>query len=293
MPFWVIGVLITLSLLFFLANYVNAIAWQVRAQNAADSAASGALSVQANVFNEYSLLLYTTAVDEYRLRVLNQAILNTVYGVGGCNTGKGQSCDQNYMSLVNEYNVALNGYTDDIHLLDQANNVTQGGQNTDQAKAITHVQNGDWCASATDYACQFQITVVKDTSYTGSNGNGVGNRGDYLGPGYNEMDVAACKKIPYFAPALLKLGNVTSYPVLARSAAAVIPANSEAFNPGKQTNPLTGQVFQPTETQWAAGFTGPAYQVDFTGLTVNLDWYVAGPIRPFGGNLGANSYTCS
>ena len=53
LPFWVIGVLITLSLAFFLANYVNMVAWQIRAQNAADSAASGALSVQTNVLNEY------------------------------------------------------------------------------------------------------------------------------------------------------------------------------------------------------------------------------------------------
>ena len=95
LPFWVIGVLVVLSMMFFLANYANAVAWQVRAQNAADGAASSVLSVQANVYNEYSTILYATAVDEYRIRVLNQAILNTVYGVGGC----GSSCSSDYTTL--------------------------------------------------------------------------------------------------------------------------------------------------------------------------------------------------
>src|SRR5512146_2329914 len=51
LPFWAIGTMASLALLFFLANYVNAVSWQMRAQNAADSAASAMLSIQANVFN--------------------------------------------------------------------------------------------------------------------------------------------------------------------------------------------------------------------------------------------------
>lgn len=291
MPFWVIGVLVSLSVLFFLANYANAIAWQIRAQNAADSAASGALSVQANVFNEYSVLLYAASVDEYRARVLNQALLNTLYGQGGC-TGAGSpsgSCAQDYQTLLAEYDQAVAGFTDDIHLMDQANNVTQAGQSTDQQKALASLGTmGCSQSGGTDYACAFKVTPLSAVAYNG-NGNGSGT-GDYIGPGDNEIDVIACKNIYYFGSGLLGI-SFPSYKVIGRAAAAVMPAYSEYFNPGNTTNPQTGQPYQPTETQWAADGS-PAYQVNFSGLTTHLFWYEAGAIHPFT-DASQSTYQCS
>lgn len=282
LPFWVIGVLITLSLAFFLANYVNMVAWQVRAQNAADSAASGALSVQTNVLNEYSTILYAAAVDEYRIRTLNAAILNTIY-LNGC-PGNSSACDASYTTLVAEYNNAVSGYTNDIHLLQQANNLTQGGQSADQAKALSSLGTG--CTSASDYACQFAITTIDASSNT--TGNSGGNFG-FIGPGDNQVDLIACKNVSYFGRTLLKLGAAT-YPVVARAAAAVLPATTEWFDPGTQTNPSTGQAYQPVE-HWAA--TSSYYDVDFSGLSVNLNWYQAGPIKPYSGTVSSSAYTCS
>lgn len=282
LPFWVIGVLITLSLAFFLANYVNMVAWQVRAQNAADSAASGALSVQTNVLNEYSTILYAAAVDEYRIRTLNAAILNTIY-LNGCG-GNSALCDSNYTTLVAEYNNAVNGYTNDIHLLQQANNLTQAGQSADQSKALSQLGTG--CTSTSDYACQFKITTIDASSNT--SGNSGGNFG-FIGPGDNQVDLIACKNVSYFGGALLKLGAAT-YPVVARAAAAVLPATTENFNPGTQTNPATGQAYQPTE-HWAA--SNSYYDVNFSGLSVGLNWYQAGPIKPYSGTVASSAYTCS
>jgi hypothetical protein len=282
LPFWVIGVLIVLSMMFFLANYANAIAWQVRAQNAADGAASAILSVQANVYNEYSTILYATAVDEYRIRTLNQAILNTIYG-DGCTA----SCDSDYATLVAEYNNAVSSYTDDIHLLDQANNMTQAGQSTDQAKALSLIQSSNWCASANDYACQFGFKVLDASSTTASNGNGSSGS---IAAGDNETDLVACKNVSYFGAGLLGLANAATYQVLGRAAAAVVPAYTENFTPSA-TNPQTGQPFQPTETQWALDApSNPALQVNFSGLTVNLNWYEAGAIRPYTTSVG--TLTC-
>lgn len=282
LPFWVIGVLIVLSMMFFLANYANAIAWQVRAQNAADGAASAILSVQANVYNEYSTILYATAVDEYRIRTLNQAILNTIYG-DGCTA----SCDSDYATLVNEYNNAVSSYTDDIHLLDQANNMTQAGQSTDQAKALSLIQGSNWCSSANDYACQFGFKVLDASSTTASNGNGSSGS---VASGDNETDLVACKNVSYFGAGLLGLANAATYQVLGRAAAAVVPAYTENFTPSA-TNPQTGQPFQPTETQWAIDApSNPALQVNFSGLTVNLNWYEAGAIRPYTTSVG--TLTC-
>lgn len=279
LPFWVIGILVVLSMMFFLANYANAVAWQVRAQNSADGAASSVLSVQANVYNEYSTILYATAVDEYRIRVLNQAILNTVYGVGGC----GSSCSSDYNTLANEYDNAVYSFTSDIHLLDQANNMTQAGQSTDQAKALSLVTGSSWCSVANDYACSFGFTVL-DASSTAPNNNG--NNGGYIAGGDNETDLVACKNVSYFGAGLLGLGSTATYQVLGRAAAAVVPAYTESFTPSA-TNPQTGQPFQPTETSWAADAPAdPAYQVNFSGLTVNLNWYEAGAIHPYASMSG-------
>jgi hypothetical protein len=289
LPFWVIGVLIVLSMVFAMANYASAVTWQIRAQNSADAAASGALSVQANMYNEYTTILYATAVDEYRVRTLNQAILNSIYGEGSCTTGSSGTCATNYNSLVNAYNNAVASFTNDIHLLDQANNLSQAGQTTDQSKALSYIQNSNWCTIPHDYACSFGFTVL-DASSTAPSNNG--NNGGYIAAGDNRVDLVACKKVPYFASGLFgnTLGGVNaSYQILGRAAAAVLPVHREQFHPS-DTNPQTGQPYQPTESQWAQGDAEPAYEVDFHGLQVNLNWYQAGIIRPYVTTLG--TLTC-
>ena len=278
MPFWVVGVLIVLTMLFFVANYGASIIWQIRAQNAADSAASTALTVQANLWNEENTILYSASLDEYRMRVLNQAILNTINGVGGCAPVQ---CDSDYHSLVAEYNAALNGYTADVQLLRQGNNFTEGGQQADVKKAQGHI--GTNCAAG-DYMCSFSYTALDV-----SNGNGQGN-GKSLP---TQADYVACKNVTYIAPLLFKLSNGASYKVVGRGAAAIVPVQTEAFVPGTAVNPSTGAVFQPAETQWASAYSAPAYTVDFSGLSVNLRWYAAATIRPYMGNLTAGQYTCS
>lgn len=278
MPFWVIGTLVVLTLLFFVANYASSIIWQIRAQNAADSAASTALTIQANLWNEENTILYSASLDEYRLRVINQAILNTINGVG-CSSSA--TCDADYQSLVAEYNTALNGYQADIQLLRQGNNFTEGAQQADVKKAQTHI--GSSC-SAGDYMCSFSYTALDV-----SNGNGLGN-GQSLP---TKADYVACKNVGYIAPLLFKLSNNASYKVIGRAAAAIVPVQTENFDPGTAINPSTGTVYQPTETQWATAYNSPWVSVDFSGLSVNMRWYAAATIRPYMGNLTAGSYTCS
>lgn len=280
LPFWVVGMLVVLTMLFFLANYANAVTWQFRAQNAADSAASTVLSVQANLWNEESTILYSAALDEYRVRSLNQAILNTINGIGGCNPQPGGSCDQDYRTLVQEYGAAASGYAADVQLLRQGNNFTEAGQQADQRKAMSLVGND--CTNPNDSACAFTITVL-DANFPAGPGKS---------PGMNSTDVVACKNVAYFAPALFHAPGST-YQVIGRAAAAVLPARVEAFAPGVQVNPQTGAVYQPPETQWAAAYSAPAYTVDFSGLTVDLSWYASSPIHPYFGSITPSEYSCS
>lgn len=282
LPFWAIGTMITLALLFFLANYVSAIGWQIRAQNAVDSDASAALSVQANLFNEESTILYAAALDEYRLRYLNQAILNTIAGVGGCEN-MGSACDADYQSLVQEYNVALNGFTDDIHLMGQADQLSEGGQQQDERKAANGFASN--CGQAGGgVICDFAVSVLDVSRITSNRAK------NEFAP--TELDVVACRNVPYFVPLLFKFGAGASHKVVARGAASVYPTAQENFQPGVAINPATGLVYQPSETQWAVGYSAPAYTVDFTHLTVNLNWYQVAPVKPYSGTITAKNYSC-
>ena len=282
LPFWAIGTMLMLGLLFFLANYVTAVNWQIHAQNAADSAASAMLSVQANMWNEESTVLYAGAIDENRLRYLNQAILNTIAGVGGCDPDPGESCDQDYQSLVNEYNIALNGFTDDVHLIGQADQLSQGGQQTDERKALAAFGSG--CGSTGGGVdCNFAYTAL-DTSQVNSKGN------NQFAP--QRVDLVACKNVAYFVPQLLSFASNATYQAVARAAAAVVPAQSEAFDPGSATNAATGTFYQPQEPKWASAYEAPLYTVDFSQLIVHLNWYTSAAIHPYSGTVSGGGYSC-
>src|SRR5690242_18037437 len=82
MPFWLLATVMAVTMLLFAGNYETMIAWQIHAQNAADSATAIALSPTVNVLNEESTILYASAISEYRLRYLNQGLLNAINGRG-------------------------------------------------------------------------------------------------------------------------------------------------------------------------------------------------------------------
>lgn len=278
LPVWGLGVTALLALLFFLGNYVNVLAWHIRAQNAAESAAATALSVQANVFNEESTILYAVAVDENRVRYLNQAILNTINGVGGCNPAPGGSCDADYKTLVAEYNTAVASFTGDMQVLQEADNFTEGGQQADQKKAVASI--GSNCAQ---FDCEFAYNVLDVSSVGGVKSSG----------GITQTDVAVCHNVGYFTPKLLNLAPGARFGAVGRAAAAVQPIATESFSPGNAINPSTNQVYQPVEAQWASAYPSVAYTVDYSSLNVNLNWYGVAHIAPYTGPLATGSYTCS
>lgn len=287
MPFWALAVAAVLGMTFFAANYVNQIGWSIRAQNAADSAASAGLAVQANLYNEVTTLLYAAALDEMRIRYLNQAILNVIWGQGGCS---GATCTANYTSLVAEYNNAVNSYSKDIFLLGQADQLSQGGQKQDARKAITAF--GQNCKQAGGgFDCSFDYTSL-DVSGSGSKGNGKGNgngNGNQFTP--IQADVIACRNVSYAAPAIMNLNAGSQFQAVGRAAAVVTSGTPETFQPGVQINPSTDQVYQPPEHH-ETGVQGSAYVVDFSTLTYRLSWYGSAAIPSYSGDA-AGQYACA
>ncbi len=303
LPFWALSVLAILATTFFLASYANTIAWQIHAQNAADSAANVGLSPTLNVANQESVLLYASAVNEYRLRYLNQGMLNAINKIGCTTTGK-PSCATIYAALGAEYGQALSAYNNLYQVLQQANNYTQGGQQADEKKAISALGNFDPA-----------FTYTELSATTGNNGNGKGKNKNSI----RKIDIVACRNVPYFAPTLMGLASGASFQALGRASAQAVPVvptasppagaptgYSEYFSPGS-TNPATGKAYQANEDPASTG-GNILFMVPFatsTGasanlyLTVDLDWFQAATIKPFfqgggtGGSLGAGDYGCT
>ena len=70
LPIWALGIAAALVLAFAALQYGEVLRWQVRAQNAADAAATAALSVQTQTWNQQLALVYAAAVEEWRIRNL-------------------------------------------------------------------------------------------------------------------------------------------------------------------------------------------------------------------------------
>lgn len=293
MPFWALSIVAVLGVAFFLTSYANTIAWQIHAQNAADSAAAVALSPTTNVANQESVLMYAGAVDEHRLRYLNQAMLNAINKIG-CTDSGSPSCATIYANLGTEYTQALNAYSAIYQVLQQANNYTEGGQQADEQKAISALGNFDPA---------FTYTKLAVTS--ANNGKGNGKKKNSI----REVDIVACRNVPYFAPALMGLANGASFQALGRAAAMavpVVPAGavppgapkgfSEYFSPSA-TNGSTGKPYQLPEDP--AATNDSHFIVDYTNLTVDLNWFQSATIKPFyqgsggGGSIGAGDYGCT
>jgi hypothetical protein len=259
MPFWVLSIAAVLTVLFFLTNYANTVRWGIRAQNAADSAASAGIATDANVHNQVTTLEFAASVEEARMRYLIQAIANTVNSPAGCGSG----CDAYYANLVSAYRTASSGYSTITHAMQTGDNLTEGGLQNSPDKAIA-LMAGDCTLSD----CAFTYTTTINSNA-------------------ETVDVVTCKKVPFLEPTLFGLGSAATFTALGRSVESISPIG-EAFVPGS-INPKTGKAYQPDESPAGANVSTD-YVVTFKHVTVNLSWYIAGPLRPA---AIAGGYGCS
>ena len=249
LPLWTLSIAATLAVLFFLTNYASMVRWQIRAQNAADSAAAAGIATDANMYNETSTLQFAAAVQETRMRYTLQAIVNTIDDPSGC----GSACDADYTKLVAAYATAASKYGQVVSSLQKAQPLAQGGLANGADKAVALASTN--CAV---FDCAFTYTLK-------------------INAAAETVDVVACKKVPFLSPALFGLASGASFTALGRRVATLALA-SETFVPGS-VNPVTGTPYQPDESP--AGVNVPAeYGVTFKTLSVNLGWYAAGTARP-------------
>ena len=308
LPVWIVAILTILVLTFLAINYGNTLRWQMRAQNAAAAAAQAVMAIQTQHFNELTAALYASNVEEYRIRALQDGMLNALNGAGGC-TGdppspkaKGQAlfttgsgtCDQVFNTLLPYYEEAVVRYGADIA---QLNNVatltTYSNWTADSASMLTHISSSSHCNNVSTTVvvsdggdCQFEYKL-----------NGIGYRrglnaleadaynvvfpalGDTLANNTETenaqlfdpgmVDIVTCAKVPPLIPLFSALQAGSHY-VRGRAGATAVLAVNDWLQPGVILDPArSGSIaFQPYENYTSAD-SGLAY-----------DWYGVW----FGGN---------
>jgi hypothetical protein len=259
LPFWTLAVIATLALTFFIANYTNTVRWQIRAQTAADNAATAAIATDANVNNEVTLYLYAAAIEETRLRYLIQALMDNVYGVG-C-TSPTTDCPASYNALRTAITASAQRYhtlVRDLTTIDYGN-VWDGQLENSPDLAVSLFQSGSPQADCATFDCNFAYSFTPIT--------GQGNA--------TVADVVTCHNVPTLAAALLGPAVGGTFQAVGHSA-MTLQAVSETFHPGTPNPNTPGANYQPN---WSPLGTNPplAYTVDFSTLAASLTWYTAGP----------------
>jgi hypothetical protein len=262
-PFWAFSILMSLSLIFFIYNYSNTLRYQIRAQNAADSAATAALAGDAANLNSVQTLLLALNVQEFETR-------NVIAGVPDLLTGGDTNCSQAAgilaTSCLNDLAGAVNGIESavtNLQSVETALNTFSGqltGNNLSNIPGTVSSFYANNCvALSTD--CAF-----KYTTYVSLNPNG---------SGLPYVDEYACEKVPTFQAAFLPKSPATYYAVGHTTyALAPLSQNINAYNnEGGLTSTVLGGTLNLFPTISASAIAG-----SFAGLNINSAYYETVPV---------------
>jgi hypothetical protein len=279
LPIWLLAILTALTLMFFSLNYANTIRWEVRAQNAADSMATAALSVQATQWNKMMTILYAADVEEWRIRHLIEGMYVAQNYSGGCHSGAGVgSCLNIYTALQKQYYKSVTRYTTDVQML-QA--IVSQGKTSQMADAKTIVKNGgtSFCGTTQVVDCAFTYHLIDYSSRTTTMNAGKDAFYMKMGPFTSPQDsvpaadwepaqiqIAACATVPPIVNFALFAPPLTPVHVIGRAAATNVIVVAEWLAPGVTTNPVTNAVFQPEENYDTVDDT-------FAAAQTPRDWY--------------------
>jgi hypothetical protein len=282
LPVWILAILTALTLMFFSLNYANAIHWQVRAQNAADNAAAGALIFQSMEWNKLNVLLYSADVEEWRIHHLIAGMIDAANGNGGCSISgtAGGTCLPIYQALRTQYLKAVSRYSTDIGMVQGLASTTQANQTYDVAHLV-NIYN-TWATSqctTQPIDCSFTYHLVDYSNRTTT--QQVGKDQSYLQMGGfsspqnstpnsvwepARIEIATCATVQPIVTISLFGYTPQPFTVIGRAAATNVPLNAEWLTPGTTTNPTTGSPFQATEVYDATDDT-------FAASASPRDWY--------------------
>ncbi|HZO94080.1 MAG TPA: pilus assembly protein TadG-related protein [Candidatus Baltobacteraceae bacterium] len=330
LPLWSLGIGLALVIAFAAVQYGQVLRWQIRAQNAADAAAAGALSVQTQQWNEQLAMVYAASVEEYRLEELLQGMMLAANNDTRCQAMPQQpgsqysGCVGAFVALSTAYKAALARYTADVQLVSRTSQYTFANAENDANAIIADFQTH--CGSSSGGDCAFSYTVTNISPR--SNGlNDVEMSGNVWAindglPGTPKLDytpaqieIVTCAKVPPIVPSFLGFTPPT-FTAVGRAAATSAMVEQEWLDPGVIVNPATGLAFQPPATYATGGqvesdgkdwFTvnyggnpakayasADAFTVAFQAdeFTAVTGWWSTIPIKPYMGTLSDSQYAC-
>jgi hypothetical protein len=272
LPLWIGGILVTLALMFFTLNYANMIRWQIRAQNSADAVASGLLAIQTNNWNRMQIMLYASAIEEFRIRRLIDAIVLTANRSGNCvdstwpaqpvPAATGHSCLSDYLILKTALNRAVTRYSSDIQLLHNFTyKMTRSNIEADMQTMLAHVQShcynqptGTGGSEGADCAFNYKINMMGGrtnllpvamdayiilTPRALPDGSMAGTVTGYDMSQINQnlwlpeqVDIVACATILPLVPALSNIIRAVPFTAVGRGAATSVQVMQDWMQPG-------------------------------------------------------------
>jgi hypothetical protein len=325
LPIWTMGIAVVLVLAFAALQYGQVLRWQIRAQNAADAAAAGALSVQASSWNQQLTLLYAAGVEEYRIKQLLAGLRLAGNDDPSCQSATG-GCWAQFVKLRDAYHRAVDRYSTDVQLVHRASQYTLAQAQSDARAIVADFEkncgqvNGGDCGftySVTDF--RKRVGILNDVRQAGgvwavNTGSTNGTPGDDYTPA--QIEVVVCADVNPIVPSVLGF-KPPVFRAIGRAAATSAMVTQEWIQPGQIVNPRTGSVFQPVETQYAVpgvstSFGKNWFQVDYGGnaatahasqdyyiqnmsvdeFSAATGWWSSIPIKPYSGALADASYAC-
>lgn len=324
---WAFGVMSLFALCFFLFQYATTIRWQVRAQTAADAAASAALSVQTLQWNQEMMALHAASVEEYRIRRLIGTLLLVARRSGGCSatpkTDPGV-CASDFAALQPQLVAAVKRYGDDIALLHQLAYPTAASQQSD-ANTIVQALKAN-CGTPLGGDCSFGYTMTAyqqrdDMEAVWETPNEVAVGAGTI-PAITstvqpaQVEVVVCRDVKPIIPSILGL-KLPTFRAIGRAAATTAMVTEEWLDMGTIVNPATNSIFLPKETEapyrnvaagsydwYTLNYGGnnavaypseDAYQLTASNdeLSAYTGWWSSIPMTPFAGTLDETKISCA
>jgi hypothetical protein len=222
---WMIATLTALTLTLFIFNFANTVRWQIRAQNAADSAAASLLAKDAQAANSLTTLMYALDLQDFKLSTINNTVTSLLTNNTVCLLNA--PCSANLTTLVDDYTKYLEEMP---QILSSVTTFTSGLRQVGGAPTITDQLNLQANSNRGAFATGFLNSLLPST---GSGGACVDVSTD-CGFQYSVavvtsvplvVDVVACRNVPTLAAQFLNLTNST-FKVVGRSTVQLAPLSS-------------------------------------------------------------------
>jgi hypothetical protein len=255
LPFWVFASLMMMTLLLCVMNYANTVRYQIRAQNAADSAAVAALASDAASLNSVQTLLLALNIQELNVRSVIGGVPQLLTGGDTkCGTSNGvlaAGCVTDLLAGVNDLQNSVSNLGKVIQTVNSFQGQLTGHNLANPTGTVQSFFSNNCVALSTD--CNFKYTTAIR-----------------LVNGLPVVDEYACEKVNTLASAFLPKSQSVFYAV-GHTSSTIAPLQ-QTLDPANNFGGLTNSVLTGN-TKLFPSISGNALLGNFAGTSINSGYY--------------------